>query len=197
MACGIAIDGELVDWDSSTSDFLGVAGAIVTQASDPSRTLTTPPNGRLALCPHPDLPLTFLVDAPGEYLDGTLALQREAINTPISVRTLTASRATTFFNEHGLIFDPALIQLVVQQTGDRQTLSINAPHDTTLAANDDDGDGVFTWNAGAAGRYVLFPNIQGTLTTVTISAPPGPPLTVPVAPGDLAMAVMFFVLVGP
>lgn len=197
-ACGGGqIAGELIDWDSSTADFLGIAGAVVTQASDPSRTITTPPNGRMELCPHPDLPLEFVVDHPGTYLDGMLAIERDAVGTAISVRGLTAERAATFYSEHGLIFDPGLRHLVVHQTGDRQALSINATHDPALAASDDDGDGVLGWGVGTAGRYVLFPNIQGAIATVTISAPPSPPFTVRVAPGGLAMAVMFFVLVGP
>jgi hypothetical protein len=191
------VSGELIDWDSSTDAFLGIAGAVVTQRTDPSRTITTAPNGRVEICPHPDLPLEFIVDHPSGYLDGILSIERDAVPDPFSVRAFTSDRAATFYAEHGLIFDPNLAHLVVQSVADRQELSLNAVHDTVLAASDDDGDGVFTWGAGSTGRYVLFPNIQGTITSVAISAPPDQVFTVPVAPGDLAMAVRSFVLIGP
>jgi hypothetical protein len=192
--------GELIDWDSTEASFLGVNGAAIALTLDESFGTVTPPNGRLDFCARPDLPLEFVVDAPGDYLDGTLSIDRDVLlqsgATP-SVRTLTATRAASFFTERGLTFDPNAAQIVVLSIFDASTMSIDLAHDTAQAGNDD-GVGGFAWANGDAGRYVLFPNVvvTGSTATVTGDLMTGPRI-VPVAAGKLTLFVMSFVFVGP
>jgi hypothetical protein len=202
-ACGkeSLIGGELIDWDSSDADFLGIANATISLRFDPSSfSTTTPPNGRIELCGRPDLPLEFAIDAPGDYLDGTLAIERDVAlsGEAISLRMFTAARAATFFSEHGLIFDPNKAQVVVLMTADRAALSIDAAHDTALAGNDDLGGAEVTWSAGTSGRYVLFPNVDVADSSVTITGDlMSGPRAAPIAPGTLSLVAISFVFVGP
>lgn len=201
-ACGkeSLIDGELIDWESTDGSFLGVDGARITLRFDDTVVTTTPPNGRIDLCARPQFPLEFLVGAPGDYLDGTLSIERDAVfgGRALSLRTFTATRATTFFNERGLIFDPNKAHIVVLMTGDRTSLTLNLAHDTTQAGNDDGGGAVVTWTDGDSGRYVLFPNVDpvGAVATISGDLASGPH-NVPVAAGKLSLVAISFVLVGP
>ncbi len=197
--CGVQsnLTGELVDWDSSDASFAGVGGAQLTLNGDSSVSLVTPPNGRIDLCARPDLPLEFAIDNPGDFLDGPLSIERSSIGFPLSLRALTSTRAASFLAEHAVTFDPALAQIIVLQAGDRFELSLDLPHDTALAANDDDDDGALTWGAGATGRYVLFPNVQLTASTATVSGPPMIPRTFNIAAGKLSSVVLAFFLIGP
>src|SRR5262245_4223848 len=76
---GSMIEGELVDWDSSTASFLGIPGTKISLVGDPSITTTTPPNGRISLCGRSDLPLEFTLQSPDGYIDGRLLITREAL----------------------------------------------------------------------------------------------------------------------
>lgn len=199
--CGIndLVTGELIDWDSSTASFLGINGASITLTLDTEFGAVTPPNGRLAFCGRPDLPLEFTIDGPGDYLDGTLSIDRDVLQNGgnISLRAFTATRAASFFSERGLIFDPNAAQIVVLSIFDASTLSINLTHDTAQSGNDD-GTGTIVWSDGDAGRYVLFPNVTvaGSFATVTGDLMTGPRM-VPVAAGKLTLFAMSFVFIGP
>ncbi len=190
------ISGELIDWDSSTASFLGVSGATVTLVGDPTITTTTPTDGSIDLCARPDRPLAFTVDGPIDYLDGTLTIDRDVLiepGVPLSLRTITTTRAATFFTEHSLTFDAGSAQIVVLLTGDRTGLTLDRTHDTTQAANDDASPGTFTWTAGNTGRYVLFPNVQVSGSTATIAGDPKGPIVVPIEVGKLSLVAISFV----
>lgn len=194
--CGneLFVAGELIDWDSTASAFLGVFGAEVSLQGDPAVSISTPPNGRLELCAPKVDPLEFDVDAPPDYLDGTLYIEGEALDAfrQLSFRTITSARASTFYAERGLTFDPARGHVVVFLAGDRAGLTLDRPHGTTQAGNEDN-NGDITWTAGDGGRYVLFPNVDVTQPTATITGDTSGPHTVPVAAGALTLAGVFFV----
>jgi len=199
-ACGKEsfVTGELVDWDSSTASFSGIEGATLTLLADPSITAVTGPGGALAICGRPDKPLEFSLAAPGDYPDGTISIERDAVqNGTLSLRAFTAARAASFFGERGLIFDPNKAQVVVDLVGDRFAMTLDRSHDAPQAASDDDGDGTFTWDAGDTGRYVLFPNVDATTATATIGGDPTGTKAVPIEAGKLSLVAISFVFIGP
>lgn len=198
MGClpDLLIEGELIDWDSSDAAFSGVFGATVTQVGNSSVTLTTAPNGRLSLCAAPSEPFAFTVDASSDgHLSGTLTIESNVVLggfVPLSLRTLTQTRAASFFTELGLTFDPTAAQVVVFQAGDRSSLTLSGTHDPAQQG-DDNGTGVITWGAGASGRYTLFPNVTPT-ANVQLSGDPGGPRPVPAVAGQVSLVVISFVL---
>ncbi len=191
----LLIEGELIDWESSEAAFAGVFGATVTQIGDSTVTLTTAPNGRLSLCAARSDPFAFTVDGSADgHLSGTLTIEPNAVLggfTPLSLRTLTQTRAASFFAEHGLTFDPAAAQVVVFQAGDRAALTLSGTHDPAQQG-EDVGTGVL-WTEGTAGRYVLFPNVTPT-ANVQLSGDPLGPRPVPAIEGQVALVVISFVL---
>jgi len=186
--------GELIDWDSTDSAFLGVNAARVSVQGMPAISTTTPPNGRLELC-VPTVPLLrFDVDAPAGYLDGTAYVEREALGggLAISLRSITTTRTASFYTERGLTFDPARAHVLVFLAGDRSTLTLDRPHDAAQTANDD-VPGTFTWAAGAGGRYVLFPNVSVAQATGIITGDTSGPHTIALAAGQLSLVAISFV----
>ena len=183
------VTGELVDFDSSTAQFMGVFNARFTVEGMPARTATTAPNGRFELCAPGTGAMTFDVDAPADYLDGKAYLEADALGgRPLSFRAFTQARASMLYS-----FDPGRGHVLVFLAGDRFDLTLSRAHGAPLAGNDDDGDGAFTWTAGAAGRYVLFPNVDASSATVALGGDPSGPHAIPVAPGALTLAAIFFV----
>jgi len=174
-----------------------VASATVTMVGDTTISAVTGSDGAFDLCARPDFPLEFTVDAPDDYLDGTLSIDRDVLASPnavfLSLRTLTATRAMTFFVERSLVFDPGAAQIVVLEVADRSALSIDHAHDTAQSGNDDGSPGTFTWTDGAGGRYVLFPNVQVDGTAVTLTGDPMGPRRVPIAAGKVSLVVQSIV----
>lgn len=193
---GVFLTGELIDWDSSPAAFLGVFDAKLSVPGDPTPIFSTPPNGRLDTCVPAADPLKFDVDAPVGYLDGTMVVNQEALRSllPLSLRSIKATRAATFFTERGLTFDASKAQVVVFFAGDRGGVSLDRAHGTAQAGNDDGTPGTFTWSPGDTGRYVLFPNVDATQATGTITSP-SLPLAVPLAPGKLTLVAISFVFI--
>ncbi len=193
--CGgdVFFTAELVDWDSSPADFLGVFEARFSVLGMPAVTATTAPNGRIELCVPDADPFRFDVDAPATYVDGTAIVEADAVvqERPISLRTFTADRAATFYAERGLTYDPARAHILVFESMDRVELTIDRPHDEAQAASDD-SPGVFTWAAGNTGRYVLFPNVDLTEPIATLTGAQVD-LAVPLTAGELSMVVSFTV----
>lgn len=187
-ACGdaILITGELVDIDSSTSAFAGVADATFTPLAggDP---ITTPPNGRFELCATGTPPFQFEVDAPGDRLDGIAYIDtRTPTSRTPSFRSFTAARAASFYQEHSLVFDAAKGHVLVFVAGDRSDLTLDRQHDTALAA-DEPGNTALAWSAGVVGRYVLFPNVDVAQPTATLSGDLAGPHTIPITAGTLTL----------
>lgn len=190
------IQGELIDWDSSDNDFLGVFQASITQDGDPSVAVSTPPNGRLEFCANGTLPLAFTFDGPADYLDGTITIDANVPTTllrPLSFRAITATRAASFFTERGLTFDPDKAQVIVVQTGDASALTLTGTHGTAQQGIDPNVDGNIQWSAGSSGRYVLFPNVTPSATGVQLGGDPLGPRTVPAVAGQVSLVAIAFV----
>lgn len=197
IPCGTpTLTGELIDWDSTTSAFMGIPGATVSleggATGDP-----TPPNGRWGLCASGD-PIRLVIDTPGTYVDALGYLEGgSGGGRPLSLRSFTAARAETFYSERGLGYDPALAHVLVFFSVDRFELGLDRAHAAPQAANDDDGDGAFTWSAGPVGSYVLFPNVSVAQPTGTLTGDPSGPHTIPLVAGKLTIAVIQHVFLGP
>lgn len=183
------VTGELVDFDSSTAQFQGVFNARFTVEGMPARTATTAPNGRFQICAPATSAITFDVDAPGDYLDGKAYIEADAPDgLPLSFRAYTALRGSMLY-----AFDANRGHVLVFLAGDRWNLTLDRPHGAPLSGNDDDNDGAFTWTAGNAGRYVLFPNVDVSSPTITLGGDYAGPHTIPVAAGTLTLVSIFFV----
>jgi hypothetical protein len=77
--------------------------------------------------------------------------------------------------------------------GDRSGLTLDRQHGPPLSGNDGDGDGAFTWTAGNSGRYVLFPNVDVSSPTITLTGDLSGPHTIPVMAGKLTLVAISFV----
>lgn len=188
VVCGDAntITGELVDIDSSTSAFAGVSGATFTPlAGGPPA--TTAPNGRFELCSGGTSPFQFAVDAPADRLDGTAYIDTRTPGGRMpSLRSFTAARVKTFYQEHGLVFDGKKAHVLVFVAGDRSDVTLDRQHDTALAADDPD-NAALAWSAGVVGRYVLFPNVDVGQSRAMLGGDPAGPHTIPIAAGSLTL----------
>ncbi len=183
--CGAdaSFSGELIDWDSTQANFCGVAGAIWTVRGDTSRTETTPPNGRLAMClAHQTqtildvTPPTAGSQCPGlfgtpmnTYPLPAVAIVPSAVLVPgasFSVRAMVQSRQASMETQIGAPLDPSDGQLYVHVVGTPHAVSISAGH---AAAQRFDGT---SWAAGNTGSDVFFPNVDlsGGVVGVTIAA---------------------------
>jgi hypothetical protein len=185
------VTGELVDFNSTTSQFVGVLNARFTVEGMPVRTSTTAPNGRFELCAPATSAMIFDVEAPGAYLDGKAYIEAAALGGfyPVSFRALTQASASTLY-----AFDANRGHVLVFHTADGIGLSLSRAHDPALAGNDHDRDGAFTWAPGQDGRYVLFPNVDVSSPTVTLlgDVTTGPH-EIPVAAGKLTLVAIEFV----
>ncbi len=192
--CGGAerfVTGELVDLDSTSAQFLGVFNARLSAEGMPARASITAPNGRFELCVPAAPTITLDVDAPADYLDGKLYLEvQEPDARPLSFRAFGQARGAMLY-----AFDPARAHVLVFLAGDRSDLTLDRAHDPPLAGNDDGTPGTFTWSPGAAGRYVLFPNVDASGPTATLGGDLSGPHTIPVAAGQLTLVgISFFFL---
>lgn len=182
--CGAdaSFTGEMIDWDSTTANFCGVAGAVWTVRGDASRTETTPPNGRLAMClAHQTqtvidiTPPTGGSQCPGLSSDPTNTYPMAAVaivpsavlvpNASFSVRAMVRGRLASMETQIGAPLAPSDGQLYVHVVGMPHAVSISAAH---AAAQRFDGA---QWAAGNTGSDVFFPNIDlsGGVVGVTIA----------------------------
>lgn len=195
----VDLAGELVDLDSSTAAFAGIPGAVVAVEGMPAVAVTTPPNGRVQLC-VPDVdPIRLTIDAPSTYLDASVYLEPEAAKGPpdaamLSMRSFTEERAAAFYSERGLAYDDTKAHVLVLSAGDRVDLALDRAHDAAQAGNDDATAGTYEWAAGAAGRYVLFPNVAVAQATGTLSGDGPESHVIPLAAGTLTFVGVYFVV---
>ena len=183
------VTGELVDLDSSAGQFMGVFNARFSVEGMPARASTTAPNGRFELCAPAATAMHFDVDAPADYLDGKAYVEAEALGgRPLSFRAFTQLRASMLYT-----FDPTRGHILVFLAGDRAGLTLSRPHAPPFAGNDDASPGTFTWTSGSSGRYVLFPNVDASSPTVTLTGDLSGPHTIPVLAGKLTLVAISFV----
>ena len=179
--CGadVFFTGEVVDWDSTETQFCGVFHAKL-QVHGGSPMVSTNPNGRFELCIAPaattQIDITPPVDSVcaggGSYAIPGIAVANQAtINTGklFSARAITTQRVATFYPQFGLTYDPAKAGVFVHVEGTPQAVAITAAHGTALSY-----DGT-TWTAGATGKNVFFPNVDvaGGMTGVTAGSAVG------------------------
>lgn len=184
--CGAeaTLSGEMIDWDSTETSFCGVAGAVWTVRGDASRTRTTPPNGRLAMClAHQTQTLLDVTPPSGGSqcpgLFGTpmntyplagVAILPDAVlaaGASFSVRAMVQSRMTSMATQIGASFDPGAGQLYVHVDGAARQVSISAAHAATQRF-----DGT-SWAAGDTGSDVFFPNVALAGGAVAVSVAGG------------------------
>ena len=182
--CGAeaTLSGEMIDWDSTETNFCGVAGAVWTVRGDVSRTKTTPPNGRLAMCLAHQAQTVLDVTPPtggsqcpglfgmpmNTYPLAAVAILPDAVlaaGARFSVRAMVQSRMTSMATQIGAPFDSSAGQLYVHVDGPARQVSISAGHAATQQF-----DGT-RWAAGDTGSDVFFPNvaIAGGAVAVSVS----------------------------
>jgi hypothetical protein len=176
--CGAeaTLSGEMIDWDSTETAFCGVAGAVWTVHGDASRTKTTPPNGRLAICLAHQAQTILDVTPPSSGsqcpgVSGTYPLAGVAIlpdvvlaaGATFSVRAMVQSRMDSMSTQIGTPINLADGQLYVHVQGTPRAVSISTRHSPTQRF-----DGT-TWAAGDTGSDVFFPNVGIDTGPVTVS----------------------------
>jgi hypothetical protein len=184
-ACGseASLAGEMIDWDSTSSSFCGVAGAVWTVRGDASRKITTPPNGRLVLCLAHQTQTTLDVTPPtggsqcpglfgmpmNTYPLAAVAILPDAVlaaGAMFSVRAMVESRMGSMSVQIGTPFNLSDGQLYVHVDGPARAVSISARHSPAQRF-----DGT-SWAAGDTGSDVFFPNV-GIDAAVTVSVAGG------------------------
>lgn len=190
--CGLDYTGELVDWDSNDTTFLGINAATFTVREDPTRTAMTAPNGRFMLC-IPDGNFAIVdVAMPADYLPGLAFAKHDVIRATgaVSMRSMTAARRDSFFAGMGLAFDPAAGQVLVHFNGTTPRRAQVVAGAAATQAYNSDGAGGFVWAAGDTGLYVFFGNVPvgATANTVVTSDAAGVigSATVPLVPGAIS-----------
>ncbi|MCE9576608.1 MAG: hypothetical protein K8W52_25900 [Deltaproteobacteria bacterium] len=170
------LTGEYVDWDSTDTNFHGVANATfaIDNDANPAHTDLTSPNGRAELC----LPatgrsrITITPAAAGpQYLIGHFVADAAvfASGRIFSLRGLTPARASTFYAQFApLAFDAGKPQLLVNVSGTPVPITLGgASAEATLVYDKTAG----TWSAGGTntgtGNLVLFANLDGSAPTIS------------------------------
>jgi hypothetical protein len=184
--CGAeaTLAGEMIDWDSTETAFCGVAGAVWTVRGDASRTKTTPPNGRLAMCLAHQAQTILDVTPPSDgsqcpglsgmalntYPLAAVALLPDAVlaaGATFSVRAMVESRMGSMSTQIGTPFNLADGQLYVHVDGPSRAVSISTRHSPTQRF-----DGTH-WAAGDTASDVFFPNVGVDTGPVTVSVAGG------------------------
>lgn len=192
-AVGRYVTGEFLDVDSTTAALAGINNATFTQRGG-TATDTTSPNGRFEMCASSTTSYVFDVDAPATHTDAIFYLEVEATGgwKPITLRTWTAARASSFYTSLGLTYDPAKAHVFIVQVADGAEMTLGgasagAPQwGTDVAAT-----GAVTWTPtnSMGGRYKLFPNVDPTTGTVTLDGDYSGQHTVPVVAGKITFVV--------
>lgn len=182
----------LVDFDYSEATPTAVAGATFTAQSMPSRTAITADDGLVDMCVpvDDDDVMRLVLDAPDTYLDGfVVAAKQFGWFDPSILRTITLERASTFFSTTlGLALDPTKSQVLVINACDGNVPFLDRAHGTPWGAYETAGHTI-AWQSGNGGDYVLFPNVDTTQATGTVTWQYGQPRLIPLHPGKLTMLV--------
>ena len=174
--CGanVPLAGDVVDWDSTDTQFCGVFGAHLVVHGDPTRSETTPPNGRINLCvaagavqlditpPTGNSQCAMTAGAyavPGAlFVDGAVL----AAGATVRARAFTAPRGTT------LGYDAAKAQVFVHVAGAApRAVAITGTHDAPIAF-----DGTAS-APGSTGVDVFFANVDPAVGSVMVSVTGG------------------------
>jgi hypothetical protein len=183
--------GELIDFDSTEADFLGVFDAHFSVRGEADCTADTAPNGRFILS-LPDSGGITDIDAPTGYLDGIAVVKPQQFlngGATFSYRDLTTTRATELYTLFSETFDPTKAHVVVNQTADHEGFTLLATHGIVVGSADGSA-----WAEGDSATYILFTNVDvGTgMTTLTGTATGNS--EIPLEAGKITYASRFFVL---
>jgi hypothetical protein len=160
--------GELIDFDSSPTSFLGVFDARYTLRGDPGCEVTTAPNGRFVMT-LPAADAIVDIDLPTPYLDALATVPRTTITAPMatfSMRGITEDRMNEICLELGMSYDNQLATVIVYQAVDPAALTL-----TNSGPSMTSNDGT-TWDPGNDGAYVVFTNVVIDAGTQTLDGPP-------------------------
>ena len=155
------LTGAYVDWDSTDTNFHGVAFATWALGS---QTDMTAPNGRVQLCiPTTGRQLITVTSGSGDsHINGHFIADAAvfADGRVFVARGLTAARAAQFFTDNAIgTYDAGKGLLLVHQSGTPVALTLSgATAEATLSS----ADGI-TWTAGSTtGKFALFTNVVVT-----------------------------------
>lgn len=200
--------GEYIDWDSSVSNFHGVADGTVTDVNDSNRTDQTSPNGRWEVC-VPSATDGLFSFTQTDYLPLLYTMDADSIATGIpTVRGLTPARAVELFaGMGGPSRDTGKAQLMIDvrrypadMPVDGATIDIGSTLNDGAWARDATG-GLSAGATTGAGGLIWFINVDttpanvgdvGRDVVVTVTPPNGTtcvgPATVHVEAGKMAAA---------
>ncbi len=191
--------GTYLDWDSTAASPCPIAEARWTAHADNARVADTDDEGRFTISLASYTPLLDVQPPamPSACANGSYAIHGIAIAPPAVVlgggvftaRSLTMTRATSFYAGFGSAFDATRANLLIHVNGAPRDLSISSAHGPAQMFSGS------SWSAGATGGDVLFPNIDlGGLETTTVTVAGGNALglgSVPLAAGTITyMAVI-------
>lgn len=181
---GYQMTGEYIDWDSPVPTFDGVEDAVWTLTTPPGTSATTAPNGRVIIClPRSTVTLTVVhtpaPPATEAYVRALFVADPAVLSAAggiFSARGLKTADASARYGAimSGMTFDAARAHVFVHKRG--------APTAVTLGAQASyvsDGDNDTTWEAGAAGTFVLFPNVPVGNGTATLGGTFTGPTSIP------------------
>jgi hypothetical protein len=182
--------GEVIDFDSTESAFLGVFGAQMlvrgTECFD-----ETAPNGRFVIDTN-DTGFVVNIDAPDTYVDGIAMIRPAQLAGPASLfsyRTFTAERATALYGTLGQTFDTNAAHVMINQVLDHESFALAGTHGAVVGTEDG-----ATWAPADDARYLLFTNVPVAGGTADLTAGSIGTLAVPLEAGKLTFITTYFAL---
>lgn len=180
--CAEPLTGSIVDMHD-----VPVVGAKLTY--DATNSVVTDQYGNFSICPCVPVtgtPTVLALDAPADYLDGSIYFEYPTTYHPIV--TMREGEAGDLFT-----LDPERAQVLVLEDADDVSVTLNAEHDPSMSAYEGQ-----SWEAGSGGRYVLFPNVDVSAPIVPLqedgSLDPTGPHYIDVAAGKISLVVIQSVL---
>jgi len=187
-----AFTGELVDFDSTLTSFMGVFDAGFALRGEPGCTARTAPNGRFIMT-LPASDAIVDIDAPATYVDGLVVVPQATITATgasYSLRSFTAARADALYQSLAQTFDVTRGHVLIFQAQQLDSFALTGTNGVTIDSADGSG-----WAPGNAARYVLFTNVEVGTGTQTLSSTSGAAVGVgplPIEAGKLTFATTVF-----
>ncbi|MEZ4404467.1 MAG: hypothetical protein R3B06_30890 [Kofleriaceae bacterium] len=183
------LTGAYEDLDSTSTAFDGVEFATWTVRGEPTRTVTTNPNGRVELCIAAGR--DSVIDATqSDYLPAIYVAHPEVFAAPglffFQVKGVKTTRLAPFLADLGIAADPARGHVLVQQQGTARALALTGGG-APFAADDSDDT---TWTAGSTGGLVLFTNVSVGTATLSTTGPIVGATALPVEAGALTITTI-------
>lgn len=183
------LTGAYEDWDSTSATFDGIENAAWTVRGEPTRTITTNPNGRVELCVIASGRSTLDVVAP-DYTAALYVADPAVFASPglffFQVKGIRTAELGPFLQGLGVTLDPARGHALIQQQGTARALALTGGGTGFAVDSSED----LTWAAGTTGGMVLFANVTpGTATLSTTGAIVGP-TALPIEAGKITITTI-------